>query len=42
MRHAEKKEVKINRKVTMKKVLVIRRTNESLADGLEGNKYVVS
>ena len=38
MRHAEKKEVRINRKVTMKKVLVIRRTAEHLADGLEGNK----
>lgn len=42
MRHAEKKEVRINRKVTMKKVLVIRRTTESLADGLEGNKCVDS
>ncbi len=42
MRHAEKKEVRINREVTMKKVLVIRRTIESLADDLEGNKCVDS
>ncbi|KZR64113.1 hypothetical protein PMIT1306_01083 [Prochlorococcus sp. MIT 1306] len=42
MRHAEKKEVRINRKVTMEKVLVIRRTTEDLADGLEGNKCVDS
>ncbi|KZR66998.1 hypothetical protein PMIT1303_00705 [Prochlorococcus sp. MIT 1303] len=42
MRHAEKKEVRINRKVTMKKVLVIRRITEGLADGLEGNKCVDS
>ncbi len=42
MRHAEKKEVRINRKVTMKKVLVIIRPTDCLADGLEGNKCVDS
>ena len=38
MRHAEKKEVRINRKVTMKKILVIRRAVENSAEDLAGNK----